>query len=134
MPMRQTFWRILLFLLLAAVAYLSLAAFPAGAVPGNKLTRMIASALFGDVSTADKVGHFIAYFSLGAAAFAAHVARRSLWLAPLLITLYGVALEGAQYFLTYRTSDIADAVVNGVAATSGFVVAAVLKKRIVEKF
>ncbi len=133
MPTQQTIWRILLFLLLAAVAFLSLASLPPSAIPGNKLTRMIASALFGDVSTADKVGHFIAYFMLGAAAFAARVARRSLWLAPLLITLYGVALEGAQFFLTYRTSDIADAIVNGVAATSGFAVAAVLKKLVVEK-
>ncbi len=111
-------------LLLGVVTVLSLASFPSGAAPGNALTRMIATLLLGDAAHADKVGHFMAYSALGAAAYFAAIARRPFWAAPALLALYGAGLEGVQYFLAGRTADIVDAAVNGVGAASGYAVAA----------
>ena len=128
MPPQTAFWRLVLLALAAAVTALSVASFPPSAIPGNALTRFIANLLFGDVSNADKVGHFIAYVGLGGAAFFAQIARRPIWLAPLLLALYGAALEGVQFFLAHRTADIVDAAVNGAGAAIGFAAAALMRR------
>ncbi len=124
-PMRgRALGRAAFILLLAFVTVLSVASFPSNAPPGNAVTRMIAAFLLGDAAHADKVGHFLAYFVLGGAAYIAGVARRPVWLAPALLALYGAGLEGVQYFLANRTADIVDAAVNGFGAALGFALVA----------
>lgn len=110
------------------VAYLSVGSFPTGAPPGNQITRMIATLLFGDVTHADKVGHFLAYMTLGVAAVAAAIARRPVWAAPALLALYGAALEAVQYFIDGRHADSADAAVNTAGAIIGYLLASGAKK------
>lgn len=116
------------FVLALLVAYLSLGSFPSNAPPGNQVTRMIATLLFGDAAHADKVGHFLAYVTLGVAAVAAAIARRPVWAAPVLLALYGAGLEGVQYFIDGRYADPADAAVNTVGAVVGYMLALGLKK------
>lgn len=116
--------RIALLLLVILVTVLSVASLPPSATPGNFITRAVSTLLFGDASNADKVGHFIAYFMLGMAAYAAGVARRPFWFGPLLLAVYGVGLEGVQYFLPYRTAEFWDAIVNGAGAATGAALAA----------
>ncbi len=131
MPVKRTHWRALgrvaFILLLGFVTVLSVASFPSDSPPGNMLTRFIATLLLGDATHADKIGHFLAYFVLGGAAFFAAIARQPLWAAPALLALYGAGLEGVQYFLAGRTADVADATVNGLGAALGFAVALSMK-------
>lgn len=115
--------RIAFFLLAILVAYLSVGSFPSDAPPGNKITRMIATVLFGDTTHADKVGHFMAYVTLGAAAVFAALVRRPIWAPPVLLAFFGAGLEGAQYFVDGRHPDLADAAVNGVGAVLGCLLA-----------
>jgi len=116
--------RIALLLLVVLVTVLSVASLPPSATPGNFITRAVSEFLFSEASNADKVGHFIAYFVLGMATFAAGVARRPFWLGTLLLAAYGVGLEGVQYFLPYRTAEFWDAIVNGAGAATGSALAA----------
>ena len=90
--------RVAFFLLALGVVYLSVGSFPSDAPPGNQITRMIATLLFGDATHADKVGHFMAYVALGGAAVFAALAQRPIWAAPALLALFGAGLEGVQYF------------------------------------
>jgi VanZ family protein len=71
----------------------------------------------------DLVAHF---FVFGTMAFAAvgfsRRPRQLAWLAGLTIAL-GATLEYAQSFVPYRTSEVADAVANGVGGVVGFAAA-----------
>ncbi len=116
----QTLSRLAFILLIVLVAVLSVSTFPTNAPPGNQITRMIATLLFGDASHADKVGHFLAYFVLGGAAVFAALVRQPLWAAPALLALYGAGLEGVQHFVPGRYADVADAAVNSLGAALGY--------------
>ena len=109
--------------LLGIVTVISVWPNPAGGVPGNAITRFIAALFFDGGAHADKVGHFLAYSALGGVAFLAAIARKPIWRAPLLLALYGVGLEGVQYFIDARSADLWDAAVNTFGAATGVVAA-----------
>lgn len=75
------------------------------------------------VGRSDLVGHFLLF---GAMAFAAvSFSRQPKQLAGLAIVTValGAALEFAQSFVPYRTSDVTDAIANGVGGLTGCAVA-----------
>ena len=110
-------------LLLGVVTVISVWPNPAGVIPGNAITRFIADLFFGAATHADKVGHFLAYSALGGAAYLAALARKPIWRAPLLLALYGVVLEGVQFFVDARSADPWDAAVNSIGAATGVLAA-----------
>lgn len=125
--------RALFVLLFALVTFLTLTPNPADTEPGFIVTRWISTALFGDASLADKIAHFLAYGSLGAAAYWAELRlffrRRGVGLA---LVLYGMLLEGLQGLGGVRDPEIADAVANAFGAASGLA-GAFLLARIIQK-
>jgi len=84
------------------------------------------NAVMPNIKNGDKVGHFIAYFSL------------MMWFAwlyprPLVRNLYAVffiilggVLEVLQSMTAYRTADIEDFHVNTIGVIAGFIIAAIL--------
>ena len=116
------FWpRALFGLLFVVITFLTLTPNPVETEPGFALTRWIADFLLGDARNADKVGHFLAYASLGLAAFWARLAVFSKrWAVTLVLAAYGVLLEGLQGLGGVRSPEVADAVANVLGALAGF--------------
>ena len=113
---KGVFW-----VLFIVVTFLTLTPNPPETEPGFALTRWIASVLFHDVALADKVAHFMAYGSLGAAARWAQLTLFSKrWSIVLGLAAYGVLLEGLQGLGGVRTPELADAVANGAGALAGY--------------
>lgn len=112
--------------LLAIVTWLSIAPNPDESHTGMAATRMIADFFLGDAAHADKVGHFAAYGALGASVFFARILHRPFWAAPLALGVYGVALEGVQYFLDARAAESLDALANAAGALTGVTGAAIV--------
>lgn len=106
-------------ILLGVVTVISVLPNPTGAIPGNAITRFISALFLGATTHADKVGHFLAYSALGGAAYLAMLARKPIWRAPFLLAVYGVCLEGVQYFIDARSADLWDAAVNSIGAATG---------------
>lgn len=111
--------RVLFIGLLVIVTYLTVAPNPETAEPGFLATRIIASFLFGDAAYADKVGHFVAYGALGAAARFSLRPGVQWWPVALGLAAYGMSLEGVQYFLDARSAEIWDALANALGAVAG---------------
>lgn len=73
-----------------------------------------------DVPDSDKVGHFLAYFTLSAWAVGLFASRRAHLLAALALVGLGVAMELAQASLTtVRMGDIRDALANTLGVAAG---------------
>ncbi len=119
------FWpRAIFAVLLAVVTFLTVTPNPVETETGYAITRWISSMLLGEAENADKVGHFLAYATLGAAAFWARLALFSKrWAAALALVFYGAALEGVQGLGGVRTPELADALANALGAFSGFLAA-----------
>jgi len=122
------FWpRAVFGLLFAVITLLTLTPNPVETEPGFALTRWIANFLLGDVQNADKVGHFLAYASLGLTAFWARLAVFSKrWAVTLALAAYGVLLEILQGLGGVRSPELADALANGFGVLVGFAGATLL--------
>lgn len=74
-----------------------------------------------NISNSDKIGHVLAYFTLGISWFYVFRGQRKKWTyVALLLIIYGMVLEGLQGALTsYRTADLYDEFAN----TSGVLLA-----------
>jgi VanZ family protein len=84
----------------AAVVVLSL-------IPGKQVPSL---------GISDKIEHFAAYALLGLIGALAFPTRRSAALLIVLLPAMGLALEVAQTFVADRSTDLADAVANGIGA------------------
>ena len=119
--------RAVFFFLLAAVAFLTLTPNPDDVEASLDFGRWIAQSLFGDASLGDKVGHFLAYAALGAAAALAQIriARSGRW-TILALMLYGAALEGVQGLGGVRDASVIDGLADGLGALAGYPACALL--------
>lgn len=107
-------------LLLALVTWLTLGPAEDEPAQGFALMQWLAAILFGDTGQADKIGHFLAYASLGAVAALGRLdlaGRAAFTVAAL--AFYGLALEGAQGLMGHRDADLLDALANTAGAAAG---------------
>lgn len=75
----------------------------------------------GGPEDSDKIGHFLAYFTLSAWAVSIFRTRRAQALAALSLVALGLGVEWAQANLTVtRQGDLRDAVANALGITAGF--------------
>lgn len=92
-----------------------------------------AEQLLGHRIDVSPIGHFAEYLLFGAVlanAVRLHVPlRRTVWLAPLIASLYGITDEIHQIFVPMRSCDPADWLVDTVAAVIGAAVVATLVKK-----
>jgi len=119
--------RVFFAVLFVFVTYMTLTPNPDDTKTEIDIARWIAMMLFGDGSFADKVAHFVAYGSLGAAAALAQIriaGRASL--AIVALALYGALLEGMQGLGGVRTPDLFDGFANAAGAGVGYPAMAVL--------
>lgn len=108
-------------LLVIVVTYLIVAPNPEGAETGLDMTRWIALKLFGDPELGDKVGHFLAFCSLGASASLARIRIAGSGAATIAaLALYGGALEIVQLLGGVRDAQFFDAVADGLGALAGY--------------
>ncbi len=111
------------------VTYLTVTPNPDDLNAGMAFTRWLAELLLGDASLNDKIGHFLAYATLGAAAVAARLqiaGRNAATLGALV--LYGGALEGVQALVATRSPEFLDALANGLGALAGFLTTLALSR------
>lgn len=116
--------RIVFAVLLIAVTYLTVTPNPVDVEGGMDFARWIASMLFGDAGYGDKIGHFLAYGALGAAAALAQLkisGRAALMVVAL--ALYGASLEGVQALGAVRQPELLDALANSLGALISYPVA-----------
>ena len=128
----RVLWRILFALLLVIVTYLTVTPNPEEVDAGFALTRYLSEVMFGDAAYSDKVGHFIAYGTLGASAYLTQIAffgRR--WLIALGLCVYGAMLEGVQGQLAARSAELADGLANAGGAVIGFAAMAFVVRLII---
>ncbi len=93
----------------------------------------------GGPQDSDKIGHFLAYFTLSAWAMAIFRSRRAQLLAAVALVLLGLGVEWAQANLTTdRQGDLRDALANSLGIAMGFMLAftpaATMLERIDRKF
>lgn len=103
--------------LLLAVTYLTVTPNPENVEGGMDFARWVSAMLFGDAGYGDKIGHFLAYGALGAAAAFAQIrigGRAGLTVAALMI--YGASLEGVQAIGAVRSPELLDAFANSLGA------------------
>lgn len=114
-------WRGVFALLLAIVTFLTLTPNPENTPSGFAIARLIAQWMFADPALADKVGHFLAYATLGLTASLGDLRLRGRrFLAVLAIAAYGAMLEFAQGAGGVRTGDMIDAIANTGGAVSAY--------------
>jgi len=77
-----------------------------------------------NISNSDKIGHVLAYFTLGLSWFYVYKHKSSkIYFIALLLIIYGIILEGLQGTITsYRTADFYDFIAN----TTGVILAIIL--------
>lgn len=82
----------------------------------------------------DKIGHFLAYFTLSAWAVLIFRTRRAQFLAALSLVALGLGVEWAQANLTVtRQGDLRDAVANTLGITAGFALGFTPVARLLER-
>lgn len=118
----RAFARVLFFVLLALVTWLTLAPDPGGPSGGMALTRWLAALLFGSARDADKIAHFLAYGTLGFVFALSGMRIMGARLAGVvMLVAYGGLLELAQgWFTLARTPDLLDAAANATGAGLAF--------------
>ena len=116
----QVILRILFVILLVLVGWLSLMPNPETVPGGMNFSRWIAEAVFGDISRADKVSHFIAYGVLAGTAVLGRIRLfGSVLITVLLVFAFSGAIELAQGFAGPRQRDAADLVANALGLLAG---------------
>jgi hypothetical protein len=125
--------RVLTGLLGLAILYLSLTPDPEQLESGMDLVSWVSTLVFGTPEHGDKVGHFIAYCALGAAATLGFwIKARSV--VPIYggLLVYGGVLEIVQDLGGIRTGDAADMLANtlgaGVGVLAGRTLQAILER------
>ncbi len=122
------FWIRVFFVLLAIfVSYVTIAPNPDSASGGLAIARWISEHIFRGAIPHDKIAHFMAYASLGAAAYFARLKlANSYVLTVCAVAIYGAMLEGVQALGGVRSPEMADAAANGLGAVSGFAGASIM--------
>lgn len=77
-----------------------------------------------NVSNSDKIGHFLAYFTLASSWFFVYRAQKKKWIfIAVLLIIFGMVLEGLQGTLTtYRTADWYDEFANASGVITSYIV------------
>lgn len=89
----------------------------------------------GGPQDSDKIGHFLAYFTLSAWAVSIFRTRRAQALAALSLVLLGLGIEWAQANLTAtRQGDLRDALANALGIALGFLLGFTPLATLLEKF
>lgn len=77
-----------------------------------------------DLGSSDKLLHFFAYAGLSAIFVILVQRQRALWLVVVGLLLFGVLIEFAQGFTSYRMLDSRDMLANGLGVFSGLILRA----------
>ncbi len=113
--------RILFFLLLVTITWLTLTSDPAVTSNGSAFMQWLSTLLLRTPEWGDKIGHFLGYGALGLTAAASRFTPpRKNWIPACLLTLYGVILEFVQIIGGTRSGELLDAVANMSGTLCGF--------------
>lgn len=113
--------RALFIVILIVVTWLILTPDVRETEPGMDIARWIARTLFGDADLGDKVAHFLAFASLGAAAALGRLKiAQSGALMVAALAAYGGALEIGQMLGGVRDAELADALADAAGAGAGY--------------
>ena len=89
---------------------------------GMALTRWLAALFLGSADNADKISHFLAYGALGFFAAAGRFTGTArVWFVGLMLALYGLIIEGAQFLGGARAGSWLDGLANMLGAISGII-------------
>ena len=129
----RLFFKILFFILLIIVTFLSLTPSQIEGEQGIELTRFLAKFFLGNEAYSDKIGHFLAYGALGFSVSAAmFFPLKKLWVPMLGLSFYGFLLEFIQFLGGTRYGEFLDALSNMlgiVAGITGFLLLAFVTKK-----
>ncbi len=118
----RLFWRINSVIIALVITVGSLVPDPEAMGAPMSWSKWIASLLFGDPMSGDKVSHFLAYGALAFFSTLGFVSRlKHLLILFIGLLLYGGLMEGLQALGGVRSSDALDLVANALGALSGII-------------